>query len=102
MRLANRERGPLMTIPPAKRTGCQLGPAADFLSGLPGIGSSFADAILKNSGSAAHALELLTGRESVPNVQIGQKRRERIRNMLGLKGNQKLRIEGKNERVSES
>lgn len=102
MRLANRERGPLMTIPPAKRTGCQLGPAADFLSGLPGIGSSFADAILKNSGSAAHALELLTGRESIPNVQIGQKRRERIRTMLGLKGNQKLRIEGKNERVSES
>ena len=99
MRLANRERSPMMTIPPAKRSGCLLGPSADFLSGLPGIGSSFADAILKNSGTAAHALEMLTGREPIPNVQIGQKRRDRIRTVLGLRPNQKLKIEeGNNER----
>lgn len=92
LRLANRERAPMMMIPPAKRTGCLLGPGADFLSGLPGIGASFADAILKNSGSAARALEMLTGKESIPNVQIGQKRRERIRSVLGLRQNQKIKI----------
>ena len=81
-----------MVIPPAKRHGAQMGAQADFLSGLPGIGTSFADAIIKNTGTAAHALEMLTGKEPIPNVQIGHKRRESIRRMLGLKDNETLKV----------
>ena len=92
IRLSNRNRDPTMTIPPAKRSGAQMGKGADFLSGLPGIGTSFADAILKNTGTPARALEMLTGREAIPNVQIGHKRRETIRAMLGLKENETLKV----------
>ena len=92
IRLSNRNRDPHMVIPPAKRHGAQMGAQADFLSGLPGIGTSFADAIIKNTGTAAHALEMLTGKEPIPNVQIGHKRRESIRKMLGLKDNETLKV----------
>ena len=92
VRLSNRNRSEEMIIPPAKRHGAQLGASADFLSGLPGIGTSFADAILKNTGTAANALEMLTGKEPIPNVQIGHKRRESIRRMLGLKENETLKV----------
>lgn len=92
VRLSNRNRDEEMVIPPAKRKGAQLGAPADFLSGLPGIGTSFADAILRNTKTAANALEMLTGKEPIPNVQIGQKRREAIRKMLGLKDNEMLKV----------
>ena len=92
IRLSNRERGNIMVIPPAKRQGAQLGISADFLSGLPGIGSSFADAILKNTGTVARALEMMTSKESIPNVQLGQKRREKIRSVLGLRENETLKV----------
>lgn len=92
IRLANRERTNIMVIPPAKRQGAQLGASAEFLSGLPGIGSSFADAILKNTGTAARALEMMTSKEAIPNVQLGQKRREKIRSVLGLKENETLKV----------
>lgn len=92
VRLSNRNRDEEMMIPPAKRKGAQLGASADFLSGLPGIGTSFADAILRNTKTAANALEMLTGKEPIPNVQIGQKRRETIRKMLGLKDNETLKV----------
>ena len=98
IRLSNRDRTDLMTVPPAKRHGAQLGASADFISGLPGIGSSFADAIIKNAGTAANALEMLTNKISIPNVQIGQKRREKIRTVLGLKENETLKVV-KNERT---
>lgn len=92
IRLSNRNRDGQMAIPPAKRKGAQLGPASDFLSGLPGIGSSFADAILKNTKTAARALEMLTSKEQIPNVQIGHKRREKIRSVLGLKDDEILKV----------
>lgn len=92
VRLSNRNRDEEMVIPPAKRKGAQLGASADFLSGLPGIGTSFADAILRNTKTAANALEMLTSKEPIPNVQIGQKRRETIRKMLGLKDNETLKV----------
>lgn len=92
IRLSNRERCDLMALPPAKRHGAQLGAPADFISGLPGIGTSFADAIIKNTGNAANALEMLTSKESIPNVQIGHKRREKIRSVLGLKDNETLKV----------
>lgn len=92
IRLSNRERADMMTIAPPKRKGAQMGPAADFLSGLPGIGTSFADAIIRNTGTAATALEKLTNREPITNVQIGQKRRERIRTILGLKDNESIKV----------
>lgn len=92
VRLSNRNRDEEMVIPPAKRKGAQLGAPADFLSGLPGIGTSFADAILRNTKTAANALEMLTGKEPISNVQIGQKRRETIRKMLGLKENETLKV----------
>lgn len=92
IRLSNRDRGNLMVIPPAKRKGAKLGESADFISGLPGIGTSFADAIIKNTGTAARALEKLTSHESIPNVQIGLKRRESIRKVLGLKENETLKV----------
>lgn len=92
IRLSNRERTDLMTIAPAKRKGAQMGAAADFLSGLPGIGTNFADAIIRNTGTAARALEKLTGREPIPNVQIGHKRRETIKKVLGLKENEILKV----------
>lgn len=92
IRLSNRNRDPTMTIPPVKRKGARLGPASEFLAGLPGIGASFADAILKNTQTASRALEMLTNKEPIPNVQIGQKRREAIKAMLGLKENETLKV----------
>ena len=95
IRLSNRERGNIMTIPPAKRKGAKLGKGADFLSGLPGIGTAFADAIIRNTGTPARALEMLTNKEPIPNVQIGHKRREEIRTVLGLKENETLKVNRK-------
>lgn len=92
IRLSNRNRDPEMTIPPVKRHGAVTGKGADFLSGLPGIGTSFADAIIKNTGSPAKALEMMTSKEPIPNVQLGQKRRESIRTLLGLKENETLKV----------
>ena len=92
IRLANRNRKEEMTIPPAKRHGSKTPPDTEFLAGLPGIGVSFAEAILRNTGSAANALEKLTDKEPIPNVQIGQKRRESIRKMLGLKEKETLKV----------
>lgn len=92
LRLSNRNRNPVMTIPGPKRKGTVMGKGAEFLAGLPGIGASFADAILMNSGTPAKALEKLTNKEPIPNVQIGQKRRETIRAVLGLKENETLKV----------
>lgn len=97
LRLSNRSRTPLMTIPPVKRQGTTLSRPADFISGLPGIGASMADAIVLNTGTAARALEYLTTRREIPNVQIGARRRERIRACLGLKDNEILRVERKDK-----
>ncbi len=95
LRLSNRSRTALMTIPPAKRQGTTLSRPADFISGLPGVGASMADAIVMNTGTAAKALEYLTNRREIPNVQVGAKRREKIRGCLGLKDNEILKIERK-------
>lgn len=92
VRLSNRNRNEQMTIPPAKRKGAKYGQQAEFISGLPGIGLSFADAIVENAKTPAKALEMLTTKESIPNVKIGQKRRETIRKMLGLKDNETLKV----------
>ena len=97
LRLSNRQRNDSMTIPAAKRQGTTLSPAADFLSGLPGIGGGLAEAIMMNTKTAAHALELMTNRGVIPNVQIGAKRRAKIRTVLGLKDNEELKVI-KNER----
>ena len=92
LRLSNRERSESMTIPAAKRQGTTMSPPADFLSGLPGIGPGLADAIILNTRTAAHALELMTNKGTIPNVQIGSKRRARIRTMLGLKENEEIKV----------
>ncbi len=97
LRLSNRSREPLMTIPPAKRQGAALSRPADFISGLPGIGASMAEAIVMNTGTAAKALEYLTGRREIPNVQVGARRREKIRNCLGLKESEILKVERKDK-----
>ena len=92
LRLSNRERKTQMTIPAAKRQGTTMSPPADFLTGLPGIGPGLADAIIMNTRTAAHALELMTNKGTIPNVQIGAKRRARIRTVLGLKENEELKV----------
>lgn len=98
LRLSNRQRNADMTIPAAKRQGSTMSPPADFLTGLPGIGPGLAEAIIKNTRTAAHALELMTNRGQIPNVQIGAKRRAKIRTMLGLKETEELKVV-KNERI---
>lgn len=90
LRLSNRTREPIMKIPAAKREGRTRSKASDFLSGLPGISMGLAEGAIQEAGSAAKALTMMTDGSWLPN--IGEKRREQVRKVLGLGPNQKLEI----------
>ena len=90
IRLSNRNRSEIMKLPAVKRVGKRQDPGEELLSGLPGISTELSALIMKEAGTAAHALELMTSGEYVP--KVGTKKREQIRKCLGLKDSQILRI----------
>lgn len=90
IRLSNRERTNTMKLPAVKRTSQKMTSAEEFLAGLPGLSTNLATAVLKESGTAARALEMLTNGEYL--TKVGTKKRERIRKCLGLKDGETLGI----------
>ena len=90
IRLSNRERSNIMQLPAVKRTSKKMSSAEEVLSGLPGISTALATAVLQEAGTAARALEMLTNGEYL--TKVGTKKRERIRKCLGLKDGEALGI----------
>lgn len=90
IRLSNRERCDIMRLPPVKRTGKRQSAAEELLSGLPGISTELSALALKEAKTAARALEMLTTGEDL--AGIGTKKRNKIRDCLGLKEKEILRI----------
>lgn len=90
MRLSNRKHESIMNVPGAKKKGTTTTSASDFLAGLPGVGTGHAETLLTHCGSAAKALEDLTTGAYIP--KFGKKRRDAIRDILGLKPAEVLQI----------
>ena len=79
-----------MRLPAVRRTGKSQNAAEEFLSGLPGISTELSALALKEAKTAARALEMLTTGEDL--AGIGTKKRNKIRDCLGLKEKEILRI----------
>ena len=90
IRLSNRDRSDVMKLPAVKRSSKKLNSAETLLSGLPGISTTLAAETLKEAGTAARALEMMTNGEYL--TKIGTNKRERIRKALGLKDGEALSI----------
>lgn len=90
IRLSNRDRSDIMKLPAVKRTGKRLNGSEEFLSGLPGISTELSAQVMKEAGTAAHALEMLTNGEYLQ--KVGTRKREQIRKCLGLGSEEALQI----------
>ena len=90
LRLGKRNRDATMRIMPARIPNV-LGPKAEFLAGLPGIGIESIQEILKwSDDNLAHALSGLT--DLSIKAPIGIQRRKTIKTLLGLEDNQSLEV----------
>ena len=87
IRLSNRDRTDIMKLPAVKRIGKRLNGSEEFLAGLPGISTELSALVMKEAGTAARALEMITNGEYLP--KVGTKKREQIRKCLGL-GNEEI------------
>jgi len=94
--LANRSRD-TVHVKPQKRDTTMQSQAETILCALPGIGDGRADALLAHCGTAAFALQFLTGDGggSVPDVGPGTKTAARA--ALGLDDNSMLAVISKGE-----
>ena len=94
--LAGRDRD-TVHVKPQKRDVMMQSPAETVLCALPGIGDGRADALLKECGTAAFALQFLTGDGggSVPGIGPGTK--TAVRSALGLDDSLVLAVIGKEE-----
>lgn len=90
LRLSNRSRGELKTIPPAKRRGQQLGTDASILSALPAIGETRAKKICEQFTPVDFLIAL--SHDEHP-AGIGGKTRVKILQALGIGLNERLRLE---------
>lgn len=81
LRLSNRNRGELKTIPPAKRRGQALGIEAGILASLPGIGEARALRICEQYKPIDFLIELSLDRKP---AGITGKTREKILASLGI------------------
>ena len=93
--LARHNRGPIMLR--QKRETVMQSPAEIVLSALPGISDGRADALMRHCGSAAFALQYLTGEGggTVPGVGPGTK--QAARKALGLPEDLQLAVISKEE-----
>lgn len=89
IRLSNRNRRAEMLVEP-KRDPKRLDPAGLIISSLPGIGTEKTPGIIAQYGTAAGALEGLTGDEYIPGIGPGIRRK--IKTALGLKREETIRI----------
>ena len=89
--LADRDRGPVK-VHPQKRTAVMQSDAEAILCSLPGIRDGKTEILLKHCGTAASALDFLTGNGggSVPGVGPGTK--EAVRQALGLADGLRLAV----------
>ena len=94
--LANRDRD-TVHVKPQKRDAVMQSPAETILCALPGIGDGRAGALLEHCGTAAYALQFLTGNGggSVPGIGPGTK--TAVRSALGLTDDLVLTVVGKGE-----
>lgn len=90
LRLSNRNRADLKTIPPAKRHGQQLGIEASILSSLPGIGETRALKICEHYTPIDFIINL--SRDEKP-AGITGKTRKRILSALGIGLNENIRLD---------
>lgn len=90
LRLSNRNRADLKTIPPAKRHGQQLGIEASILSSLPGIGETRALKICEQYTPIDFIIKL--SRDEKP-AGITGKTRKRILSALGIGLNENIRLD---------
>lgn len=80
--LANRDRGEVVIEP--RRQGVMETPAETLLTSIPGIGSGRAGALLEHCGTAAWALDYLTGSGGGNVPGIGASTKAATRHALGL------------------
>ena len=90
IRLSNRNRDDILKLPAVKRTGKRQTSGEEFLAGLPGLSTELSALTIREAGSAARALEMITNGEYLS--KVGSKKRVKIRECLGLKENQTLQI----------
>lgn len=90
IRLSNRNRDDIIKLPAVKRTGRKQNSGEEFLAGLPGLSTELSALTIREAGSAARALEMMTTGEYLS--KVGSKKRVKIRECLGLKENQALGI----------
>lgn len=95
IRLSNRDRSSIMKLPAVKRIGKKLDGSEEFLAGLPGISTELSALVMKEAGTAAHALEMMTTGEYLP--KVGTKKREQIRKVLGLSNEEIIQVTKPNE-----
>lgn len=89
LRLSNRNRAELKTIPPAKRHGQQLSISESILSSLPGIGETRAKAISEHFTPVDFLIALSNDEKP---AGITGKTRKRILSSLGIGLNETLRL----------
>lgn len=89
--LSNRGRGAVRTGP--LRNPLAITPAACLLTAFPGIGDIHAQALLEYCGSAAWAIQYLSGNHPLGKVPgVGPGARQRARAALGLEGDYEMAV----------
>jgi len=94
--LASRDRD-TVHVKPQKRDVIMQSPAETILCSLPGISDGRAGALLEHCGTAAFALQFLTGNGGGPVPGIGPGTKTAVRNALGLADDLVLTVVSKEE-----
>lgn len=99
LRLGKRERTPEVILKPPRMASI-IGPKANFLSGLPGIGFERVQDLLDwYENNLARIFAGITDLNAP--APIGHKTRQHIRELLGLAANEKLVIEKENNNATQ-